>query len=372
MYFSLLPYVFVPTIVLVFVNIFLIYKLNNTSAFYRLLTWFNGYMGLHILWVVIIEEFFKDKQWLVPYLPLSVMYGPFLYFAAVTMAEKAIQRKTILLHVLPFLSFFAVSIYIALFNSRYVTAKPYSVILNVYTLLSNVCYIAWVIRLSVKYAKHYLRVRKTLLTSFIMLLIFLTLIRLIVSLASSQFQRADDMGINILRTMIYAALLGCSAIIFRYLMADIFYKLYLLREGKVAKPELKAVPEIISRSFKKYEKSMLTQKQLDEYAEMLAKLMFLHKSYLDTELSLQKLAHLMRIPGHHLTQVLSLRIKLNFYDYINGYRIEHACALLRDEPSLNLEELAVASGFNSKVSFNRNFKNRMGCTPSAYRDTIKK
>ena len=78
-----------------------------------------------------------------------------------------------------------------------------------------------------------------------------------------------------------------------------------------------------------------------------------------------------KIPNHHLTQVFSMQIKQTFYQYINGFRIMHACELLQSgNKMLNLEELAEKCGFNSKVSFNRQFKQIMGCTPSAYRNLL--
>ena len=58
-----------------------------------------------------------------------------------------------------------------------------------------------------------------------------------------------------------------------------------------------------------------------------------------------------------------------FYDFVNGLRIERACALLADPDRADQPILALAfeAGFQSKATFNRVFKTRIGQTPSAYR-----
>jgi len=58
---------------------------------------------------------------------------------------------------------------------------------------------------------------------------------------------------------------------------------------------------------------------------------------------------------------------LSFVDYVNQFRIEHACYLLRSSP-LPVLQIAYDCGFSSLRSFNRNFKQITGVTPSKYRE----
>ena len=52
---------------------------------------------------------------------------------------------------------------------------------------------------------------------------------------------------------------------------------------------------------------------------------------------------------------------------MNKYRVEYACMMLADaDEDIFIEDVAYKSGFNSKVSFNRHFKNIAGCTPKEY------
>ncbi|MNY28251.1 Helix-turn-helix domain protein [compost metagenome] len=60
--------------------------------------------------------------------------------------------------------------------------------------------------------------------------------------------------------------------------------------------------------------------------------------------------------------------KKSFYDYINELRIEEfkIIVVLPENQKFTLLSLAYDVGFNSKTSFNRNFKNITGLSPTAY------
>lgn len=60
---------------------------------------------------------------------------------------------------------------------------------------------------------------------------------------------------------------------------------------------------------------------------------------------------------------------ISFTDYVNRYRISEACYLLQNSQSTILQT-AFDCGFDSLRSFNRNFKNIMGVTPSAYQESF--
>src|SRR5690606_41905073 len=75
--------------------------------------------------------------------------------------------------------------------------------------------------------------------------------------------------------------------------------------------------------------------------------------------------------SHHLSQVINVSQERSFFDFINRYRIDHAKGLLSDPARAgNILEIALASGFNSKASFNRVFKKETGMTPSAFKKRL--
>jgi transcriptional regulator GlxA family with amidase domain len=135
-----------------------------------------------------------------------------------------------------------------------------------------------------------------------------------------------------------------------------------------ATPQPVETDDTVPENTPQYQKSLLPDSLLNEYEQRLDQLIREKKSYLDAELSLQTLAKELKIPKHHLTQLFSVRIGKNFYQYINVFRVDHACELIRKSGTDTLEMLAFESGFNSKTTFNRYFKSQLGCTPSEYRD----
>jgi AraC-like DNA-binding protein len=118
---------------------------------------------------------------------------------------------------------------------------------------------------------------------------------------------------------------------------------------------------------KKYEKTKLPPEQMVKYEKRLLECMGREQPYLDGELRLSQLAESLDMPAHHLSQVINVTRQQTFFDFINRHRINHAESLLIDPNSAsNMLEIALASGFNSKASFNRIFKKETGMTPSAF------
>ena len=97
------------------------------------------------------------------------------------------------------------------------------------------------------------------------------------------------------------------------------------------------------------------------------------KLFQETELTLQQLAQKLNVPTYQVSQTLNEGMKKNFYDLINGYRVEEAKRLLLDSKNMNYTILSVGfeAGFNSKTTFNTVFKKFTGLTPTDYRDKQK-
>ncbi|MDT4895889.1 MAG: hypothetical protein QOH25_966 [Acidobacteriota bacterium] len=124
-------------------------------------------------------------------------------------------------------------------------------------------------------------------------------------------------------------------------------------------------------AIKKYEKSTLTKDRADRYVRRLVETMEKEKLYLDSELTLQKLAQRLSIHPHHLSQIINERLNQNFFDFINSYRVEEAKKRLIDPSEKHFSIIAIAGevGFNSKSAFNSVFKKYVNMTPSEWRKT---
>jgi AraC-like DNA-binding protein len=124
-----------------------------------------------------------------------------------------------------------------------------------------------------------------------------------------------------------------------------------------------------SGSPKKYERSGLTSVRAMEYLDDLLKLMQNQEPFTNSELTLYQLSEMMNISAHNLSEVINTQLQQNFFDFINGYRVEKVKHDLADPAKQHLTLLAVAldAGFNSKSSFNAIFKKHTRVTPSEYR-----
>lgn len=119
---------------------------------------------------------------------------------------------------------------------------------------------------------------------------------------------------------------------------------------------------------KKYKKSNISKQEAKRIATELEKAIHTEKAFLNPALTLYDLAELVNISTNQLSQVLNEFIGKNFYDYINGFRLEHFLALKNKEKFKHFTLLALAyeCGFNSKTTFNAFFKKQLGKTPSGY------
>ncbi|WP_156357669.1 AraC family transcriptional regulator [Sphingomonas sp. Leaf62] len=87
----------------------------------------------------------------------------------------------------------------------------------------------------------------------------------------------------------------------------------------------------------------------------------------DPDLDLAGLARRLGTNTAYLSRGLNEGLGLGFAEAINGLRVEHVAARLRDGADGDILTLAIDAGFGSKATFNRVFKERFGVTPSAYR-----
>jgi AraC-like DNA-binding protein len=123
----------------------------------------------------------------------------------------------------------------------------------------------------------------------------------------------------------------------------------------------------LGEASEKYEKSALTITLATQVLETLDQLMQAQRPYLESDITLDKLAALAKVQPQYLSQAINQYREINFYEYIAAYRIEFAKAELRDETDKSILDIAMSAGFNAKSTFNLTFKKIVGLTPSAYR-----
>ncbi|WP_434339554.1 helix-turn-helix domain-containing protein [Motilimonas cestriensis] len=103
-----------------------------------------------------------------------------------------------------------------------------------------------------------------------------------------------------------------------------------------------------------------------DIVEKLSSHMEQEHTYLDPNLTLDRLARKLGLPSRQISLAVNLIYHRNVSRVINEYRIKRAQTLLKTT-ELSITEIYLDSGFNTKSNFNREFNRVTSTTPSAYR-----
>lgn len=127
------------------------------------------------------------------------------------------------------------------------------------------------------------------------------------------------------------------------------------------------VEELTTRT-SKYETSSLSDNEMQSLYDQVLRLMLEEKVYLEPELKVKHLADQLGTTSHNISQTINSKAGKSFYDFVNHHRLSHFKALLSDPDNHKFTILGLSfdSGFNSKASLNRIFKNQEGITPKEF------
>jgi len=331
---------------------------------------------LYICFSISISHFFLDRTGLYyefPHLfrvsfPVLFLFGPLFLFYVRVLTDRTLPLKAIdLLHGLPFalsvlafLPFFFLPAEEKLAQMRVyqdTTGVHMGLILGLIQVLHVFAYILAVRHELRKYDRRikdtkssleHINLRWLWIGTINFIIVFAMILVMIVLQAA---------GLDLLPIYNVAIPISVSIII--------YYMGYLgLRQPTIFSPA-----EELGTSARKYEKSALTPEKGRELATRLKGFMEQERPFLDSELTLPKLAELLQVPPHHLSQIINESLGQNFFDFVNAYRVEEARRLFQDPEKSAYTVLAVAeeAGFNSKTAFNSAFKKVTGQTPSEYR-----
>lgn len=127
-------------------------------------------------------------------------------------------------------------------------------------------------------------------------------------------------------------------------------------------PDKKDEQQKYARSGLKKEESNILENKLKFHMDR-------EQPFLKGNLTIQDVANAIEVPRHYLTQVINEQLNMNFYSFVNNYRLEEFKKRIIDKKYDNLTILAIAydCGFNSKSTFNTFFKQNTGMTPTQYK-----
>lgn len=91
-----------------------------------------------------------------------------------------------------------------------------------------------------------------------------------------------------------------------------------------------------------------------------------------SRLSLQRLARQVCLSPSHLSQLFHSALGMSFKPFLTLYRVEVARKLFEQDPYASVTRVAESSGFGDLSQLERGFKPIVGCTPRAYRRSLRR
>lgn len=128
------------------------------------------------------------------------------------------------------------------------------------------------------------------------------------------------------------------------------------------------LPGFARPAAERYQKSNLSNAQVEEYGQMVEIFLVTNELLYDEDLSLKQMAGVLKLSPHVLSEVINRYYNKSFFDLINSSRIEEAKKQLQHMDALNItiEGIGYNCGFGSKTTFYRAFKKHTGHTPTSY------
>lgn len=141
-----------------------------------------------------------------------------------------------------------------------------------------------------------------------------------------------------------------------------FLQHYLINESTPDTLLLKSLLYAACREFLKHVTLLDHSKEKSFVYDMIS---YISQNYKE-DISLHSIAEFYGYEYHYLSRQFHSLFFINFKDFLNTFRIEHARELLLHS-DLNITDIAHDSGFQTMRTFNRVFLQQTGMTPSEFR-----
>jgi AraC-like DNA-binding protein len=169
--------------------------------------------------------------------------------------------------------------------------------------------------------------------------------------------------------MLSASVTGSNTLnitaIYLLTLSGVWYFIFSFRYPEFTQKAIKEARTI------RYQNTMLAGIDPAAVLGRLDELMEEEKLYTDYELTLPKLSTELMITPHQLSKILNSERKINFRGLLNSYRVKESMKQMAEYPDRTILDIALASGVNSKSSFNSVFLKSTGQTPTDYRESLK-
>ncbi len=354
-----------------FLSFILLTKNEKSKADQILALWLTV-IGIHLTlyYIISTKNYFQLPDVLGFEIPMPLLHGPFIFLYTTSLTHPNDIGKKGFLHFIPyFLGLLALGPFFVLSPEKKVMVyqqegSSFTILMNIFFLciiLSGIIYSSLSLRSLIahkkKILKSYSYIEKVNLKWLYYLIIGMGGIWLVVIFGDDHYIFSS--------VVLYVMFIGYYGIKQVGVFTDTpaIENLLALEASKELFKET-PVPE----ERPKYEKSELTFNQLETIHQDLVLLMQHEKLYKTPELTISDVAKKLSIHPNILSQVINRMEEKNFFDYINSKRVDEFRELVSRQENQQFTLLAIAyeCGFNSKTSFNRNFKKVAGISPSEY------
>lgn len=128
----------------------------------------------------------------------------------------------------------------------------------------------------------------------------------------------------------------------------------------------KKTDDLFLLNIQKYSGKKIDPTEAAILSQKLENVMTEKELFKNSNLTLQDLAKEVNISSHQLSQFLNNNMGKNFTSFINEFRINEACEIIKASDKFTLESIGYDVGFNSKSAFFAAFKKHTGKTPLNY------
>jgi AraC-like DNA-binding protein len=346
-------------------GIFLMASKRKRSQANRILGIFFLFWGLNFLdGYLLLDGFYLKFPSLAFWEePLAFLYGPIIYFyCRALVGISPIWKPLHLMHLLPTVSLQIVLIQV--YHLQPVTTKI-EIVQKVIT-LEPVPQSFWVALLIFLHILSYLFFSSQLITQY-------------TRIVEDNYSTINLSWLkNTLRSLAFIVLLSMTVSVIQYYGQSLLFEIGLM---VLMASLLVFISSILFRVFEdprlfqlevksdKYSGSNLSQIQKQEIAQKILDALEQHKIHLNSQTTIADLSELIQVHPRQVSQVINEQFNQNFFEFINTHRIREAQKLMTSsqDPKLTILEVMYQVGFNSKSSFNTQFKKITGKTPSTYR-----
>lgn len=156
-----------------------------------------------------------------------------------------------------------------------------------------------------------------------------------------------------------------SAYFYHFYTNGIALAYVLVTAALVIYPDL--LNELTDVVTQNYNKSTLTNVNIDKQLTRLEELMQQSCLYQNENLNLSKLAEALELTSHQLSELINTQYGKSFSQYLRELRIKEAKKLLLNEPNASILSISMETGFKSQSNFYAAFKDLTGMSPGAFR-----